>query len=194
MTAAATPTNALIDFQIHTAETAPEASQALLQNSLKAFGMIPNLHGVMAESAQTLEAYQDLTRLVTESSFTPAERHVLWLTINVENRCHYCVPAHTMLAKKDHVDDQVIEAIRNGTPIPDARLETLRQFAVTMTVSRGRPTAADVNAFFEAGFTKRHALEVVLVLAHKVMSNYINALAGTTVDAPFAKYAWDQAS
>ena len=192
MTASKTTNEALIDFPIHTIETAPEASKPLLQKSLNTFGMIPNLHGVMAESPQTLQSYQILTKLVIESSFTPTERHVLWLAINVENQCHYCVPAHTLLAKKDSVNEEVIEAIRNNQKLPDARLETLRQFALKTLVNRGRLAHEDVKAFFDAGFTRRQALEVVLVLSHKVMSNYINAFSGTEVDAAFAKYAWDR--
>ena len=35
------------DFQLHDIETAPEDSQPLLKGSIKAFGMIPNLHAVM---------------------------------------------------------------------------------------------------------------------------------------------------
>lgn len=192
MTAFATKPEALIDFQIHTPESAPEESKALLQNSLAAFGMIPNLHGVMAESPQTLQGYQTLTQLVIESSFTPTERHVLWLAINVENLCHYCVPAHTLLAKKDSVSDDIIEAVRTGQALPDTRLETLRQFAVKTLETRGHLAPEDVKAFFDAGFTNRQALEVVLLLAHKVMSNFINAYGNTEVDAPFAKYAWQQ--
>ena len=192
MTSAMTKQEPLIDFQVHTIATAPEASQALLQNSLKTFGMIPNLHGVMAESAPTLEGYQMLTKLAIESSFTPTERHVLWLAINVENQCHYCVPAHTLLAKKDAVKDEIIDAIRNGQPLPDARLETLRQFALRTLAHRGHVPPAEVEAFLGAGFTQAQALEVVLIIAHKVMSNFINAFASTEVDAPFAKYAWEQ--
>jgi len=184
-------TTALIEYQIHTPESAPEASKLLLQNSLKAFGMIPNLHGVMAESPSTLEAYQTLTKLVIESSFTPTERHVLWLAINVENQCHYCVPAHTLLAKKDKVSDDIIEAIRTGQTLPDERLQTLRQFALKTLDCRGHLSPEETEAFFAAGFTQAQSLEVVLVIAHKVMSNFINAFAGTAVDAPFAKYAWD---
>ena len=192
MAASQTKNEALIDFQIHTIDSAPEASKSLLQNSLDTFGMIPNLHGVMAESPQTLQSYQMLTKLVIESSFTPTERHVLWLAINVENQCHYCVPAHTLLAKKDSVDDEIIESIRNGQKLLDPRLETLRQFAIKTLNNRGRLTPEDVKAFFDVGFTRAQALEVVLVISHKVMSNYINAFSGTEVDVAFAKYAWDQ--
>lgn len=192
MAASQTKNEALIDFQIHTIDSAPEASKSLLQNSLDTFGMIPNLHGVMAESPQTLQSYQMLTKLVIESSFTPTERHVLWLAINVENQCHYCVPAHTLLAKKDSVDDEIIESIRNGQKLLDPRLETLRQFAIKTLNNRGRLAPEDVKAFFDVGFTRAQALEVVLVISHKVMSNYINAFSGTEVDAAFAKYAWEQ--
>ena len=192
MAASQTKNEALIDFQIHTIESAPEASKSLLQNSLDTFGMIPNLHGVMAESPQTLQSYQMPTKLVIESSFTPTERHVLWLAINVENQCHYCVPAHTLLAKKDSVDDEIIESIRNGQKLLDPRLETLRQFAIKTLNNRGRLAPEDVKAFFDVGFTRAQALEVVLVISHKVMSNYINAFSGTEVDAAFAKYAWEQ--
>lgn len=37
-------------FPIHTRETAPEAAKPLLDGSVKTFGFVPNLHGVMASS------------------------------------------------------------------------------------------------------------------------------------------------
>ena len=41
----------MTDFALHTADTTPEASKPLLAKSQAAFGMIPNLHAVMAEAA-----------------------------------------------------------------------------------------------------------------------------------------------
>ena len=40
----------MTDFTIYTMKSAPEAAQPLLEDSIASFGMIPNLHGVMAES------------------------------------------------------------------------------------------------------------------------------------------------
>ena len=37
----------MTDFPLHDKDTAPEKSRPLLDNSLKAFGMIPGLHAVM---------------------------------------------------------------------------------------------------------------------------------------------------
>lgn len=45
-------------LKIHTIETAPEKSKPLLEGSLKAYGMVPGLHGVLASSPETFEAYQ----------------------------------------------------------------------------------------------------------------------------------------
>ena len=89
----------MTDFKKHDMDSAPEGSKPFLENSQKNMGMIPGLHAVMAESPQVLEAYQKLHQLVLESSFDNDEKTVVWQTINVENACHYCVPAHTGIAK-----------------------------------------------------------------------------------------------
>ena len=72
----------MTDFTLHTADTAPEASKPLLENSQKAFGMVPNLHAVMAESPQLLEAYQRVHELFQNSSFNAEELTVVWQTVN----------------------------------------------------------------------------------------------------------------
>jgi AhpD family alkylhydroperoxidase len=183
----------MTNFTIHTAESAPEGSKPLLETSQKSFGMIPNLHGVFAESPQVLEAYQTLTRLFAESSLDTEARHVVWLTINVLNRCRYCVPAHTLLARNDKVRDEVIDAVREERPIPDARLEALRQFTISVVENRGFVDNREVEAFLAAGFTKQNVLDVLLGVSHKVLSNYANHLAETPVDAPFAQFHWTPA-
>lgn len=40
----------MADFTVHTIETAPGQSVALLQGAQKAFGFVPNLIGALAES------------------------------------------------------------------------------------------------------------------------------------------------
>ena len=180
----------MAEFDRHTPETAPAEAKPLLEASAKAYGMIPNLHAVLAESRETYEAYQTLQRLFAEASLSTVERHVVWLTINVENRCHYCVPAHSFLALKDGVGRDVVDAVREERPIADARLEALRVFARDMTRERGFVGDAAVDAFLAAGFSRRNVLDVILGVSHKVISNYVNHLARTPVDAPFAAHAW----
>lgn len=150
----------MTDFTLHDINTAPADSRPLLEASQKAFGMIPNLHAVMAEAPGLLEGYQKLHALATDSSFNADELTVVWQTINVEHACHYCVPAHTGIAKSMKVDDAITDALRNQTPLPTSHLETLRDFTLKMVRERGNVGAADVQAFIDAGFTKRHVLEI----------------------------------
>lgn len=180
-------------FTLHDVNSAPDASKPLLENSLQGFGMIPNLHAVLAESPQALEAYKTLTKLFLETSLSSDEKHVLWLTINVANRCHYCVPAHTMLAKKDNVPDEIITALRENRELPDTKLNALRNFALAIVEQRGEVADSDIKAFLDAGFDHRNVLDVMLGVAHKTLSNYTNHITHTPVDEAFKKFAWQSA-
>ncbi|MAY29312.1 MAG: carboxymuconolactone decarboxylase [Aurantimonas sp.] len=182
----------MTDFTLHDETTAPDDSKPLLAKSQKAFGMVPGLHAVMAEAPGLLDAYQQVHELFLNSSFDKDETTVVWQTVNVENNCHYCVPAHTGIAKAMGVDDAITEALRNETPLPNARLEALRDFTLSVVRDRGNVDDAKVQAFLDAGFTKRNILEVVLGYSQKVMSNYTNHLAQTPVDKPFQKFAWQK--
>ncbi|MET3948360.1 alkylhydroperoxidase family enzyme [Arthrobacter sp. UYCu512] len=184
----------MIDFTRHDEDTAPEASKALLAKSKKQNGRIPGLHATMAEAPGLLEGYQLVHQLFLNSSFDKDELTVVWQTVNVEHACTYCVPAHTGIAKSMKVDDAITEALRNETPLPNARLEALRTFTLDMVRERGNVDDAAVQTFLDAGYTKRQVLEVVLGVSQKVMSNYTNHLAQTPVDAPFRKFEWPEAA
>ena len=177
-------------FTLHDETTAPEASKPLLAKAKASMGMVPNLFAVMAEAPSLLEAYQTVHELFANSSFDKDELTVVWQTINVENACHYCVPAHTGIAKSMGVDDAITNALRDKTPLPNARLEALRDFTLSIVRDRGNVDEAKVQAFLDAGFTKRQVLEVILGYAQKVMSNYTNHLANTPVDKPFQQFEW----
>lgn len=177
---------------LHTLETAPEASKALLEGSIKAFGMIPNLHAVMAEAPGLLEGYQVLHKLFQNSSFDKDELTVVWQTINVEHECHYCVPAHTFIANSMGVDPALTEALRNRTAMPNEKLQVLHETTLAMVRGRGQITEAATQRFYDAGYAQRQLFEIVLGLSQKVMSNYVNHLAKTPVDAPFQKFAWEK--
>lgn len=185
----------MTDFPSHMLDTAPEASKPLLEKSKAALGRIPGLHAVMAESPALLQGYQVLHKLVAEdTAFDKDEVTVVWQSINVEHACHYCVPAHTGIAKMMGVDDAISDALRNETPLPTPKLEALRTFILTVVRERGNVTEADMQAFFDAGYTHQHVLEVILTIAQKVMSNYVNHVAQTPVDEVMRKFDWHKAA
>lgn len=179
-------------LKIQTIESAPEGSKTLLEQSLKANGMIPGLHGVLAGAPGILEGYQTLHKLFSESSFNNEELTVVWQTINVEHECHYCVPAHTGIAKMMKVDDSISESLRNETPLENPKLEALRAMTLNIVRNRGHVTSEELQAFYDAGYEERQVLEIILGLSQKVISNYTNHIANTPVDAPFQKFAWSK--
>ena len=177
-------------LKVKSIESAPEASKPLLEQSLKANGMVPGLHGVLASSPQILEAYQTLHKLFTETSFNKEELTVVWQTINVEHECHYCVPAHTAIAGMMKVDSELSEALRNKTAMPNEKLQVLHDFTLKVVRNRGHVTQEDLDTFYAAGYGEQQVLEVILGLSQKVISNYTNHIANTAVDAPFQPFAW----
>lgn len=181
----------MVTTTVHTLDTAPEASKPLLENSIKAFGRLPSLHGVMATSPGLLEGYQHLHRLAIHgTAFTSEERTVVWMTVNVANRCHYCVPAHTGIAKMEKIDESIVNALRDETPLPE-KLEALRTFTLAIRDTHGRPGADAIAAFEAAGYDERAILDTVLIYGQKVLSNFTNSLFDTPTDAAFAPFAWE---
>lgn len=184
----------MTDFTLHDVDSAPKDSKPLLEGSKKSMGMIPGLHAVMAEAPGLLKGYQTLHGLFTKTSFDASEQTVVWQTINVENECHYCVPAHTGIAQMMKVPEEITEALRNETKLPDDKLEALRDFTLAVVRKRGNVSRQDLQVFHDAGYGQQQVLEVILGVAQKTMSNYVNHIAETPIDEPFQKFAWKKTS
>lgn len=180
----------MTQFTSYTIDTAPEASRETLEKTKKAFGFVPNLQAHMAESPELLAGYSTLWDLFSKTSLTPHEQQVVYLTSNFENECHYCMAGHTALAKMQKMDPAVIQALRDGAPLPNARLDALHRFTRTIVRNRGWAPQRDLDAFIAAGFTERNVMEVILGVATKVMSNYTNHIVQTPLDSFMKGNEW----
>lgn len=178
-------------FKLYTKQDAPSEAHNLIEQSIKTYSFLPNLHAVLAEAPITYEAYLTTFSLFeSKSHFTPLEQQIVFQTANYENECNYCMPGHTMLMTMMKMPQGVIEALREGTPIQDRKLETLRRFARELINSRGHITKKSYEEFREVGYTNQQALEILVGLASKLISNYTNSMADTPVDGPVKPYAW----
>ncbi|MDA8621721.1 carboxymuconolactone decarboxylase family protein [Psychrosphaera sp.] len=177
---------------IQSLESAPSESKPLLQKSLDAYGMLPNLHGVLASAPSTLDAYQQMHELFVNTSFDAEELTVVWQGINVEHGCTYCVPAHTGIAHSMKVSQDLINALRDEQPLPSKKLQALLDMTLEIVRERGRVSEESLKAFYDAGYGERQVLEIILGVSQKVISNYTNHIANTPVDAPFQQFAWEK--
>lgn len=181
-----------MEFTIYTSETAPKESKEALAHAKETFGFIPNLEGIFAEAPALLKGSMALWDLFETTSFTPVEQQVIYLTANYENSCNYCMSAHSGLAKTIGMSPENIEALRNGTPMSDEKLQALRHFTQKMVRERGWVEDSEIEAFMAAGYSKQQVLEVILGIAIKVIHNYTNHIDKTLLDKQFKPYTWSK--
>lgn len=172
-------------FTLHTIDTAPTASKDELVHSRHAFGWIPNLHAVLAESPTALKVYKYLHSMAQNTSFNATELTVIWQTINIQNQCHYCIPAHFTIARMLKVDETVLSALKLGTTLSDEKLKVLKDVTHAIHTHNGHLTQEEVSKFQSVGYGNQQMLEIFVILAQKIISNYTNLVAQTPIDEQF---------
>lgn len=178
-------------FEYYTPDTAPDDAKSLMEESISTFGMLPNLHRILAEAPITYKAYNDaFGSFMQASSLTPLEQQVVFMASNVFNRCHYCIPGHTWMMKTQNMPEDVIVSLRQAKPINDEKLETLRLFTIELWEKHGHVESKTLEKIAQVGFSKQQILEVLTGMSAKLISNYANAIAQTELDEPMQKYAW----
>jgi len=167
-------------------EAAPEKSRPLLEKIQKSFKFIPNLFGVFANSPVLLEGYLGLEGAFEKGSLSAVERQIVLLSVSVENSCRYCTAAHSTLLKTFlHVPADVVSAVRSNQPVPDPKLEALIALTKEIVVKRGHLRGQTMETFLAAGYRKDQVLEVLVGVALKTMSNYLDHISPTELDPAF---------
>ena len=168
-----------------------QGAQLILERAQARSGFVPNLLAVMANAPVVLEAYASLSELNSKSSLTPTEREVVQLAAAAVNRCEFCVAGHSAIAARQvKVDPEVVTALRQLKPLPDARLQALAAFTQQMIANRGAVTDEQLQALHSAGFSNRDALEIVLGLSFATLCNFANNLAQTSLNPQLEPYRW----
>lgn len=177
-------------FPIHNAETAPDAAVEMIKAVKLANGFVPNLVGVLANAPTALETYRTVGAINQRTSLTPVEREVVQITTARANGCDFCVAGHTAISVKQvKMPDDILQAVRQGLPIADLKLNALAQFTLAVVQHKGRVNESQLNEFFNAGYTAQHALDVILGVSLATLSNYVNNLAQTPINPELQPFA-----
>ncbi|MFI9024355.1 carboxymuconolactone decarboxylase family protein [Streptomyces sp. NPDC053560] len=177
-------------FTRHDVSSAPEAARPIMENTAKGFGFVPAPVALMAESPELLEGFMNGNALFNKTTLSPLEREVFILTMATTVECHYCVAMHSAMLKRTNADQSLIEALRARKPLEDAKLEAMRIFTLAVMEGHGHVADETMKAFFDAGYTQRNALEVVLGLGVYTISTYANRMTDAPVDEPFKAFEW----
>jgi uncharacterized peroxidase-related enzyme len=174
-------------FQPLTIATAPESAKPVLEGIQKGFGFIPNLMATFANAPAALKGYLALDAEWEKSSFTPSERQLVLLTASLENECGYCIAAHSTIAKAFlKVPAETVRAIRSHASTGQERLDALVAVTRELVSRRGHASTETISRFLAAGFSKPQLMELLLGVALKTISNYLDHLSPTAIDPAFA--------
>src|SRR3984885_13131071 len=159
-------------FEIQTIDRAPEGSRAPLERLQRAFGMVPNVAGIIANSPVLANIFVPLFEAVHGGTFTEAEIQTLLLTNAVTNSCAWAVAFHSYLALKAGLEPADVQLIRErGTPAAQ-RIAPPSPHARSLIEQRGHVGEAAVGALLAAGFKPDQALEALAVSAASTITNY----------------------
>ncbi len=176
---------------VNTLETAPEKAKERVEMVQKANGFIPNLIGVLANSPQALEMYQEVGKINSRSSLSPEEIEVVQITAAAHNGCDFCVAGNTKIGTlKLKMPENVLNALRTRTTIEDnAKYQALAQFTMQLIDKRGKVSDEELAAIKAAGYSEQNILDVVLGVALATLCNYANNVAQNDINPELQAYA-----
>ena len=178
------------NYPVHTIASAPEKSKPALEQLQKAFGLLPNLPAVIANSPKLINSLVGLFGQVHSPGLSEAENQIVLLTDAVTNSSTYAVAFHTALALQQGISSEETTAIRERRLPTDKRFAALSKLAMTLIEKRGHLSEQELDSFMAAGFTKEQVFEVIAIVAASTITNYVGTIANPPLEDPFRQHAW----
>lgn len=180
----------MANYPVHTIASAPAESKPALEQLQKAFGVLPNLPAVIANSPKLINSLVGMFQQVHSPGLTEAENQIVLLTDAVVNSSQYAVAFHTALALQQGVSPEEIDAVRERRVPRDNRFAALSTLARTLIEKRGHLSEQDLDSFMAAGFTKEQIFDVVAIVAASTITNYAGNIANPALEESFRQHAW----
>ena len=178
------------NYPVQTIASAPEGSKSALEQLRKAFGVVPNIAGAIANSPKLINSLVGLFGQVHSPGLTEAENQIVLLTDAVTNSSTYAVAFHTALALQQGISSEETTAIRERRLPTDKRFAALSALAKSLIEKRGHLSEPELDLFSAAGFTKEQVLEVIAIVAASTITNYTGTIANPPLEDAFRQHAW----
>jgi len=159
--------------------------EAILADARNKFGFEPNVIREMAKSPVAARLYLKAQDFLAEGTLTPREQHAVQLAIATANECHYCTAAHTAGGKMAGCEVDDMQTIRNGGVPADTGLATVVNAARMVHAKQGWLDENELMELEQLGIDRPRLYEIIVLIALKTITNYINHIAGTVVDDEF---------
>jgi uncharacterized peroxidase-related enzyme len=154
----------------------------------ESWGHVPNLGAVLALSLPLTRAVLGFDTALSQGAFSGGIAEQLAIAVSQENRCAYCLAAHSAAARAAGVSVDDIAAARSAHA-SDPKTAAALRFAQHVIRTRGRVDDRDLAAVRAVGW---HDSEIVEIVGHAVsttLSNYLHHLSDVPIDYPRVPFA-----
>ena len=156
-------------------EELPQEVHDLWAPPLEKLGFVPNVLRLFALRPAHLlswNAWYD-EAMKGDSGLTKAEREMIAVVVSLENRCAYCIAAHSAALRKITKDPGISDRLSGG--YREAGLESrqlaMLEYAVKLTRTPAEMAESDVQALRDAGWTDEDVMDIAEVTGLFNMSN-----------------------
>lgn len=179
-------------YAIHNKHSVNAAAGAVLDQVEAHYKFVPNALGAMVESPEAVKGYLALNELTHQNSLSDLQRHVVFLAISREYNCAYCVAAHTAFAQMDRVNDETIDKLRQGKQLEDPALQALQEFTKRLVQTGCVVSEQEIKIFLQQGHTRRQILDIIAMMANKLIAVFANRVMGTDLDEVLKPAVWEK--
>ena len=158
-------------------------TKELLETVHSAFGMVPNVATVLANSPAALDAFLAFSTAMSGAGIGGKLHHQIKQTTSEANACTYCASVLTALAPAGGLTAADVTAGRAAAS-PDPKTDAALKFAKAVMAAHGKVTDADLAAVRAAGFTDAGVVEIVVSVVLGCFTNFVNNAADTALDVP----------
>jgi uncharacterized peroxidase-related enzyme len=166
-----------------------EARAAISQS----WGRVPNLGAVLALSLPLTRAVLAFDAALSQGVFSGALAEQLAIAVSQENRCAYCLAAHSAAARAYGLSADDIAGARTAQA-SDPKTAAALRLAQQLVRTRGKVAEGELGAARAAGWRDADLVEIVGHTLSTTLSNYLHHLSDVPIDYPAVAFASDDAA
>lgn len=164
-----------------TIETSNGQAKEILENINKGFGMVPNVYGHLANSANVLGGYLSYDSEVKKGTLSSAQIEKISLAVSAFNGCEYCQRAHFAVGKMNKIEKDELRRNLEGES-DDAKDHILISLALEILKTKGHLSSSIREEI--SVLSDEEIVEVFGVVLSTTFTNYFNHVAVTDIDFP----------
>ena len=177
---------------IESSTTKPDQLDALAEIK-QSWGRAPNLGAVLALSLPLTRAVLAFDAALSQGVFSGAVAEQLAIAVSQENRCAYCLAAHSAAGRAYGLQADDIAAARTAQA-SDPKTAAALRFAQQLVRMRAQVDAGELGAVRAAGWHDADIVEIVGHALSTTLSNYLHLSSDVPIDYPVVAFASDGAA